>query len=117
MRYYFSLASASSTGEETAEQVAEVTQDTVEQVGRLTQFLQDNIPQLIAFGVQVIFALIFFFVGRQLIKWVRKIVRHSFERSRADTGVAQFVDSLLKYGLYFLLIFSIAARFGVDPVD
>ena len=117
MRYYFSLASASSTGEETAEQVAEVTQDTVEQVGRLTQFLQDNIPQLIAFGVQVIFALIFFFVGRQLIKWVRKIVRHSFERSRADTGVAQFVDSLLKYGLYFLLIFSIAARFGVDTAS
>ena len=117
MRYYFSLASASATGEETAEQVAEVTQDTVEQVGRLTQFLQDNIPQLIAFGVQVIFALIFFFVGRQLIKWVRKIVRHSFERSRADTGVAQFVDSLLKYGLYFLLIFSIAARFGVDTAS
>lgn len=117
MRYYFSLASASPTGEETAEQVAEVTQDTVEQVGRLTQFLQDNIPQLIAFGVQVIFALIFFFVGRQLIKWVRKIVRHSFERSRADTGVAQFVDSLLKYGLYFLLIFSIAARFGVDTAS
>lgn len=117
MRYYFSLASVSSTGEETAEQVAEVTQDTVEQVGRLTQFLQDNIPQLIAFGVQVIFALIFFFVGRQLIKWVRKIVRHSFERSRADTGVAQFVDSLLKYGLYFLLIFSIAARFGVDTAS
>ena len=27
------------------------------------------------------------------------------------------MDSLLKYGLYFLLIFSIAARFGVDTAS
>ena len=117
MATYFSLAAAAGAGEETAEQVAEVTQNTVEEVGHLTQFLQDNIPQFVAFGVQVIFALIFFLIGRQLIKWVRKIVKHSFERSKADTGVAQFVDSLLKYGLYFLLIFSIAARFGVDTAS
>ena len=109
------LAAADTTS--AAEEVAEVTQDTVEEVSRMTQILQDNIPQIISFAFQVVLALVFFFIGRCLIKWVRKVVRRSFERSKADTGVATFVDSLLKYGLYFLLIFSIAARFGVDTAS
>ena len=115
MIYQMVLAAADTTS--AAEEVAEVTQDTVEEVSRMTQILQDNIPQIISFAFQVVLALVFFFIGRCLIKWVRKVVRRSFERSKADTGVATFVDSLLKYGLYFLLIFSIAARFGVDTAS
>ena len=107
MIYQMVLAAADTTS--AAEEVAEVTQDTVEEVSRMTQILQDNIPQIISFAFQVVLALVFFFIGRCLIKWVRKVVRRSFERSKADTGVATFVDSLLKYGLYFLLIFSMAA--------
>ncbi len=115
MIYQMVLAAADTMS--AAEEVAEVTQDTVEEVSRMTQILQDNIPQIISFAFQVVLALVFFFIGRCLIKWVRKVVRRSFERSKADTGVATFVDSLLKYGLYFLLIFSIAARFGVDTAS
>ena len=102
MIYQMALAAADDTS--AAEEVAEVTQDTVEEVSRMTQLIQDNIPQIIGFALQVVLALVFFFIGRALIKWVRKIVRKSFERSKADAGVATFVDSLLKYGLYFLLI-------------
>ena len=36
------------------------------------------------------------------------------ERANADTGVCQFVDSILKFGLYALLVFMIAIRFGVE---
>ena len=36
------------------------------------------------------------------------------ERSNADVGVRQFVDSMLKFGLYALLIFMIATKFGVE---
>ena len=48
---------------------------------------------------KVLVALNAFFFGRLVIKWIRKIVSRSFERSEADKGVEQFVDSLLKYGL------------------
>ena len=41
-------------------------------------------------------------------------MRRSFERTGADTGVMQFVDSMLKFGLYALLIFMIATNFGVE---
>ena len=39
------------------------------------------------------------------------------EHSKADKGVEQFVDSFLKFILYFLLLFSIAAKFGVDTAS
>lgn len=105
------------TMEETAEATAEVTKDTVEEIGRFTQYIQDNIPNLIGFGLRVVLAIVFFIVGRIVIKWIRKIVRHSLERSSADKGVEQFVDSLLKFSLYFLLLFTIATKFGVDTAS
>ena len=102
---------------ETTNEVAEVTQQTVKEVSRFAQYIQDNIPTLIGFGIRVLLALVFFFIGRILIKWIRKIVRRSIERSSAYKGVEQFVDSVLKFALYFLLIFSIASKFGVDTTS
>lgn len=102
---------------DTTQEVTEATQEAVDKVSRLTQYVQDSIPSLISFGLQVIMALIVFFVGRLLIKWIRKIVRRSFERSGADKGVEQFVDSLLKYGLYALLIFTLISGLGFDTTS
>lgn len=102
---------------EMTNEVTEVTQQTVKEVSRFAQYIQDNIPTLIGFGIRVLLALVFFFIGRILIKWIRKIVRRSIERSSADKGVEQFVDSVLKFALYFLLIFSIASKFGVDTTS
>ena len=102
---------------ETTNEVTEVTQQTVKEVSRFAQYIQDNIPTLIGFGIRVLLALAFFFIGLILIKWIRKIVRRSIERSSADKGVEQFVDSVLKFALYFLLIFSIASKFGVDTTS
>lgn len=98
-------------------EVAEVTQDTVAEVGRFAQYIQDSIPKLAGFGMRVLIALAVFFVGRIVIRWIQKLVRRSLERSSADKGVEQFVDSFLKFGLYSLLIFSIAAKFGVDTAS
>lgn len=100
-----------------AEEVVETTQNAVEEMNQFTAYLQENIPNIIGFGVKVLFAILFFLVGRTVIKWIRKIVRHSMERSNADVGVRQFVDSVLKVVLYFILLFSIATKFGVDAAS
>lgn len=96
---------------------AETAGDAVQEVGRLTAYLQDHIPDIIGFGLRVLFALLFFCVGRIVIGWIRKVVKRSLNRSKADKGVEQFVDSLLKFGLYFLLVFTIATKFGVDTAS
>ncbi len=96
---------------QTAEQVAE---EVTKEAGRLAQYVHDNIPALIDFGFRVVLVIVLFIVGRMVIQWIRKIVRHSIERTNADKGVAQFVDSMLKFFLYALLIFIIATKLGVE---
>ena len=83
-------------------------------VNALVQFVQDHIPNLIAYGIRILIALVIFVIGRFLIKWIRKRVRHSFDRTNADKGVAQFTDSMLKFGLYLLLILAVAANLGIE---
>lgn len=102
---------------DTTQEVTDATQEAVKQVNQLTQYVQDSIPGLITFGLKVLAALVAFFIGRLVIRWIRKIVRRSFEHSGADKGVEQFVDSLLKYGLYALLVFSLISSLGFDTTS
>lgn len=97
--------------------VEEMTQETTEDINAFIQYFQNNTGSLIGFGLKVLYAIIIFIIGRYLIKWVRKIVKSAFARSNADAGVATFVDSLLKFGLYAILIFTIATKFGVDTAS
>src|SRR5699024_7923969 len=115
----FAAAAASSgTTEQTMNDVidsaTEVTAEAGEEVNQFIRLFQDNLPDIIAFGIRVLLALVFFFIGGKVISWIRKIVRRSMNRANADTGVCQFVDSILKFGLYAILIFMIATKFGVE---
>lgn len=68
-------------------------------------------------GERILFAVICFVIGVQIIKFVQKVVRRGLERAKADVGVVQFVDSFLKTVLYVVLCFMIAASFGVDAAS
>ena len=107
--------------------VTDATQDAVNEMNQATQYLQEHLSDLIGFGVKVLIAIAVFMIGRVLIQFIRKIVRKSLARSSADKGVEQFVDSVLKFSLnynllylkklFFLLIFMIAAKLGVDTTS
>ena len=56
---------------ETTNEVAEVTQDTVEEMNQFVQYIQDSVPSMIGFGIRVLMALVAFFIGRMIIKWIR----------------------------------------------
>lgn len=77
-------------------------------------FLQDHIPDMISFGIRLGIALLIFIVGRFLIQIIRKSVRLSIQKANADAGVAQFTDSLLKFGLYVFLIIIVAGNLGIE---
>lgn len=99
------------------EEVVETTQETAKEVNALVEYLQSSIPDLIGFGMKVLLAILFFLIGRVLIKWVRGLAKKTLEHSSADKGVQQFIDSLLRFGLYAVLIFSVATKFGVDAAS
>lgn len=80
-------------------------------------YVENHIPNVIEFLISVLLALIVFAIGVKVIKWLRKIVRKSLERANVDKGVQQFLDSMLKFGLYGLLLFSIGKKFGLDTAS
>ena len=84
---------------------------------QLTQYLTIKIPGILDFILGVILALVVFFVGTKVIKWIRKIVKKSMDKANVDKGVVQFVDSLLKFVLYVILLFSILQKFGLDTTS
>ncbi len=86
-------------------------------VGLIERYLQELPDKLIRLGVRVLLALVVFFIGVQLIKLVRRILRKSFERRNVDVGVSRFLDSLVKTVLYMLLLFMLASSFGLDATS
>lgn len=86
-------------------------------LGIVGNYLSKKLPSMIDFAFGVVLALVVFFVGAKVINWLRKIVRRSLERANVDKGVGQFVDSMMKFGLYALLLFSIGKNFGLDTTS
>ena len=86
-------------------------------VGLIERYLQELPDKLIRLGVRVLLALVVLFIGIQLTKLVRRILRKAFERRNVDVGVSHFLDSLVKATLYILLLFTIAAYFGLDATS
>lgn len=80
----------------------------------LMDFIKDHIPALFEFGARCLVALLIFVVGRSIIRWICKKVRHSFEKKETDIGVMHFTDSLLKVILYLLLFLGIIANMGIE---
>ena len=64
----------------------------------IEKFLQELPEKALHLGVRILLALVFFFIGTQCIKFLRKIIKKSLEKANADVGVMQFIDSLIKIG-------------------
>ncbi|MEG1947269.1 MAG: mechanosensitive ion channel [Lachnospiraceae bacterium] len=89
----------------------------VTQPGILKTSLSNVIPGLLDFAVHMVLALFIYLVGRKIIKWLRKILRKALERSSIDQGIIQFLDSLTKMLLYFVLIVAVVDQLGVETTS
>ncbi len=78
-------------------------------VGLIQAYVQQLPDKALRFGIRVLLALVVFFIGVQVIKLVRRIVRRSLKRGNADIGVSQFLDSFIKAVLYILLLFMLGS--------
>ena len=83
----------------------------------IEKILHDLPENAFHLGVRILLALVFFFLGAQCIKLLRRIIKKSLERANADVGVTQFIDSFIKIGTYAILIMVIATSFGVDAAS
>lgn len=83
----------------------------------IEKILQELPEKALNLGIRIVLALVFFFIGVQLVKLLRRIIKKSLQRANADVGVTQFIDSFIKIGAYAVLIMVIATSFGVDAAS
>lgn len=101
--------------------VAETLDKTIESLEKETNiffnYFQKKFPDIVTFGIKILIAIVAFFIGRLIIKWICRFVRRALERSAVDKGVEQFVHSLVKATLYILLIVILITNLGVETTS
>jgi len=86
-------------------------------MGVIEKFVKELPEKALQIGIRVVFAALFFLIGVQAIKVIRKILKRSLQHANADKGVIQFLDSFVKASLYIILVFMIANSFGLDATS
>lgn len=87
------------------------------ETGMIEEFLQSLPEKAFHLGIRVVLAALVLLMGIQLIKIVRKVLRKALKKSKVDESAVKFLDSFVKYGLYFLLIVMTASWLGVDAAS
>ncbi|MFA9462850.1 MAG: mechanosensitive ion channel family protein [Velocimicrobium sp.] len=81
-----------------------VNSDVEKNVAELANWFEKFKEGAVKFGLRIIVALIFYAIGKKLIKWLKKILNRSFERSNMDEGVQKFLISFISISLNVVLI-------------
>ena len=110
------LMLASATKKE-VESVADNIEQLSKDVSKLSQIGSDLIDKAVAFGIDIIIAVIIFVVGKFIIKFILKFVDRIFAKSSADEGVAKFIHSVLKVALYSILAITICGQVGIETTS
>jgi small conductance mechanosensitive channel len=101
---------------ETVMDITDIT-EVKEELSNVGEWVEGLIPRALDLVIEIAIAFLFIVVGMKLIKWIRKILKKSLEKNHADTGLVQFLDSLVKYALYIILGLTILQRFGVQTTS
>ena len=62
----------------------------------------------------VLLALICLWVGLRISKWVMKLIRRSFEKSKLDPTVSSFLGSMIHIVLYVLVFITVVSIMGIQ---
>lgn len=87
------------------------------EVSALTGTLDKMADKLIDFGWHLLIAIAIFAVGKVVIRLIRKLVKNIFKKSNADEGVVKFVDSLVKFVGYVIVLIIICSEIGIETTS
>lgn len=89
----------------------------IDKAGVIEKFLQELPERAFHLGLRVVLAALAFLVGVQLIRLIRHVLKKALDRSRVDDIAVSFIDSFVKFGMYFILVLTIASGLGVDAAS
>lgn len=121
MKLLMSFAALESTKTDTLSEVeAEITDNlnqAVENANNFIHTLENYIPKIIAFGINILIAVLIFAVGKIVISVLMKIVNKFFYRANIEISVQKFLVSLIRTILYFILFIVICNQVGIQTTS
>lgn len=75
---------------------------------------ETKLPLFGDFALKVVLAIVMYFVAAKLIRWFCRLLKKWMVKANAPLEVVSFGVSIVKGGLFALLIFTLATQFGVE---
>ena len=104
----------------TEETIIEETTEILKNV-KNTDFIKELAERLITkgldFGLGLLGVVLIYFIGRKVIKYIRKMLKKALAKSNMDTGIVYFIDSVMNALLYLILIAIMLSIFGVTTTS
>lgn len=99
----------------------EIAEEVVNEVTKRTGFFADYIdgllPKVLSGAIEIIIAIIIFFIGSKLIKFLLSVLAKAWEKHDVDKTIRTFLNSLIKTACYILLVMVILSLFGVTTAS
>ena len=83
----------------------------------IAEYLKGFVPEITDFGINILIAILIFFLGRKLISILIKILTRSFERAEWEGSVIDFLSTIINVILHGVLILIIIDRFGIQTTS
>ncbi len=81
---------------------------------KISHGIEKIMDMAIEYAPKVLLALVIYFVGRWLIKWVTKLLNTIFQKRRFDPSLQSFLRSIIKVSLIVLLVLTVISILGVN---
>ncbi|MBE5843585.1 MAG: mechanosensitive ion channel family protein [Butyrivibrio sp.] len=115
--HLFNPLMLTTTAEAALETLAEAAGNENLKPGVIEKFLKDLPDKAFSLAVKVVLAIVVLVVMWQVIKIIGNIVEKSLKKTKIEDATARFLAKALKVALEVMLLFSIAAGFGMDTAS
>ena len=103
--------------DETAKQISEEVDKVSNNAINMVSWLKVQVPNIVTYVLMIILALVIFFVGKKIIKFLIKLLRKSFTKTNMDEGVSRFLLSMINIVLHIILVVIIAGFLGLETTS
>ncbi|MDO4167653.1 MAG: mechanosensitive ion channel [Eubacteriales bacterium] len=76
--------------------------------------IERKLPVVADVAIHIVIAFIIYLVGKKLIHCLIGFLKKSFDRSNMEGGVANFLLSIIKFALYFVMLIIICQFLGLE---
>lgn len=83
----------------------------------LRQMVEHVTGGVISIAIKICIAVAVYFIGRWLIRYIRRIMGRMMERRQVDPSLRTFLQNLVKIALTFFLITVIIGILGIDTTS